>query len=118
VDSLITADAEDAVYGTTFTAWWAAPRRVLRSSVDAAMAFNGTIAAETVSLDGWPVYIGRFARSVADHDTTGAIEAMSLWAGESVGGVTRVQHAAEIVHELAGDAERLLRRWDSTPKCA
>ena len=42
--------------------------------------------------------------------TTGTIEAMSLWAGESVGGVTRVQPAAEIVRELEAETERLLRR--------
>jgi hypothetical protein len=42
---------------------------------------------------------------------TGAIEAMPHWAGESVGGVTRIQPAAEIVRELADEAERLLRRW-------
>jgi hypothetical protein len=42
---------------------------------------------------------------------TGEIDAMALYAGESVGGVTRVQPAAEIVHELAEGAEQLLRRW-------
>ena len=36
---------------------------------------------------------------------------MPHWAGESVGGVKRLQPAAEIVRELAGEAERLLRRW-------
>ena len=35
---------------------------------------------------------------------------MPLWAGESVSGVKRVQ-PAEIVRELAGEAESLLRRW-------
>ena len=44
---------------------------------------------------------------------TGAVEAMPLWAGESVGGVTRAQPAAEILQELAEEAERLLRRWGS-----
>ena len=39
------------------------------------------------------------------------VKALSLWAGESVGGVTRVQPAAEIVHEVAEEAERLLGRW-------
>ena len=39
---------------------------------------------------------------------------MPLWAGESVGGVTRVQPAAEIVREVAEEAERLLRRWAGT----
>jgi nitronate monooxygenase len=47
----------------------------------------------------------------ATQDTTGEIEAMSLWAGESVGGVKRVQPAADIVMELAEEAETLLRRW-------
>jgi hypothetical protein len=36
---------------------------------------------------------------------------MALWAGESVSGVKRVQPAAEIVGELAEEAERLLQRW-------
>jgi hypothetical protein len=36
---------------------------------------------------------------------------MSLWAGESVGGVTRVQPAGDILRELAEEAEALLRRW-------
>ena len=36
---------------------------------------------------------------------------MSLWEGESVGGVRRVQPAAAIVREVADEAERLLRRW-------
>ena len=36
VDRLVAARAEDTVYGRTFTAWWDAPGRVLRSSVEAA----------------------------------------------------------------------------------
>jgi NAD(P)H-dependent flavin oxidoreductase YrpB (nitropropane dioxygenase family) len=44
-------------------------------------------------------------------ETTGHIEAMSLWAGESVGGVKRIQPAADIVMELVEDAEKLLQRW-------
>jgi enoyl-[acyl-carrier protein] reductase II len=35
---------------------------------------------------------------------------MSLYAGESVGSVTRVLPAREIVRELAEEAEQLLRR--------
>jgi hypothetical protein len=41
----------------------------------------------------------------------GTIEAMALYAGESVGAVTRVHSAAEVVRELADGAERLLRVW-------
>ena len=42
---------------------------------------------------------------------TGTIAAMPHWAGESVDGVKGVQTAAEIIHELVGDAEQRLRRW-------
>jgi hypothetical protein len=36
---------------------------------------------------------------------------MALYAGESVGAVTGVQSAGEVVRELAEGAERLLRVW-------
>ena len=34
---------------------------------------------------------------------------MTMWAGESVGGVHGIQPAAEIVRELAAEAERLVK---------
>jgi NAD(P)H-dependent flavin oxidoreductase YrpB (nitropropane dioxygenase family) len=40
---------------------------------------------------------------------TGSIEAMGLWAGQSVGLVTRSQPAADIVREVVGDAIRVLQ---------
>jgi hypothetical protein len=42
---------------------------------------------------------------------------MPLWAGESVGGVKRIQSAAEIVMELARGADELarLRRPEEVP---
>jgi len=43
--------------------------------------------------------------------TTGTIAAMPLYAGESVGSVTQVQAAGDVVRELADGAERLLRAW-------
>ena len=36
---------------------------------------------------------------------------MSLWAGESVGGVKKIESAADIVRDMSGEAERLLLRW-------
>jgi len=112
VEALIAAGPEDTVYGRTFTAWWDAPGRVLRSCVAAAEAFDGEVVGEAASLDGTRVAVARFEPDAIDRAATGAIEAMSLWAGESVGGVTRVQPAAEIVRELADEAERRLHRWD------
>jgi hypothetical protein len=51
--------------------------------------------------DGTRVPLRRFAPGMPLGGTTGAMEAMALWAGESVGGVTQVQPAADIVRELA-----------------
>ena len=112
VAALIAARAEDTVYTRAFHLGWPdAPHRVLRSCVAAAEAFGGEVVGEALRLDGTRAPIPRFATTVADRNTTGAVGSMPLWAGESVGGVTRVRPAAEIVQELAEGAEALLRRW-------
>ena len=118
IEALIAAGPEDTIYTEAFSGGWAergwphAPHRVLRSSLEAAQVFQGEVVGhypdESTSQ---PVSIRRFGASVALNDVTGTIEAMPLWAGESVGGVKRVQPAGEIVRELAEEAEQLLRRW-------
>ncbi len=55
--------------------------------------------------------IPRFAAPAPTRETTGAVEAMALYAGQSVGAVRGRQTGAAIVRELADEAERLLRRW-------
>lgn len=113
VQALIAARPEDTIYTEAFsTNWPNAPHRVLRSCVTAADAFAGEIVGENRRQSGDRVPIRRFDCLTIDRGTTGTIAAMPHWAGESVGGVTRVQPAAAIVRELAGEAERLLRRWD------
>jgi NAD(P)H-dependent flavin oxidoreductase YrpB (nitropropane dioxygenase family) len=42
-------------------------------------------------------------------DVEGDIDAMSLWAGQSVGAVSKLQSAAEIVREIANEAAATLR---------
>jgi nitronate monooxygenase len=113
VQALIGAEAQDTIYTDVFSGGWPnAPHRVLRSSVEAAQAFQGEIVAEGLDEDTGERYpIQRFGSITPRKVMTGAIEAMPHWAGESVDGVTKVQPAAEIVQELAGDAEKLLRRW-------
>ena len=111
VEALIAARPEDTVCGRTFVYGWDAPGRVLRSCADAAEAFAGEVVGEVPSLDGSRLALRRFEPNAITRGVTGAVEAMPLWAGESVGGVTRVQPAAEIVREVAAEAERLLRRW-------
>jgi NAD(P)H-dependent flavin oxidoreductase YrpB (nitropropane dioxygenase family) len=112
VERLIAARAADTVYTEAFSVGWPeAPHRVLRSCLASAEAFQGENVGEQLVLDGTRETIPRFACLAVDRGTTGAIEAMSLWAGESVSAVTKVQPAAEIVRELATGAEELLRRW-------
>jgi len=60
--------------------------------------------------DGVHIPVQRFQCVTLLNADTGAIEAISLWAGESVAGVRRMQPVASIVRELAGEAERLLER--------
>jgi len=114
VEALIAATPTDTVRSDTFALDYpGAPHRALRSSVDAVQAFQGDVVGELVDpTDGARVPVRRFQKLTITRHVSGAIEAMPHWAGESVRSVTRVQPAAEIVRELAGEAERLLRRWD------
>ena len=57
---------------------------------------------------GHTMPIPRFAVMVPTAETRGRIEAMALYAGQSVGAVTRVQPAADIVAELVEGAALLL----------
>jgi NAD(P)H-dependent flavin oxidoreductase YrpB (nitropropane dioxygenase family) len=116
VEMLIAARPEDTVLGSTFVSGWDAPGRTLRSAVEAAEAFVGDVVGEVPSLDGTPVPVNRLAPEVASTGASGTIEAMSLWAGESVGKVMGLQPAAEIIREVAGEAERLLRRWSNSDR--
>ena len=116
VKQLIAADSADTVLTEKFHINFEnAPHRVLRSSVEAADAFQGEVVGESAwpssPKDRYPVR--RFQSSTPTQLTSGEIRAMPLWAGESVGAVKRVQPAAEIVAELAEEAEQLLRKWST-----
>ncbi len=107
VEALLAARAEDTVVTEAFSAMWPnAPHRVLRSCIAAAEAFPGEMVGEVVMGEA-RLPIPRFAVPTPTRETTGAIEAMPLYAGESVGAVRSVQPAAVIVRELAEEAEQL-----------
>ncbi len=114
VEALIGARAEDTVITERFSRLWPnAPHRVLRSSLDAAETFQGEIVAHGEDPDTGEKYpIRRFESGTASKLTSGNIRAMPLWAGESVGGVKKIQSAAEIVQELSEEAEEYLKRWN------
>lgn len=113
VQALIDARANDTIYTDVFSGLWPnAPHRVLRTSVEAAQAFQGDVVAEGLDEDtGERFQVQRFASITPRKVMTGSIEAMPHWAGESVDGLKKMQTAAEIVQELSADAEKLLRRW-------
>src|SRR5436190_629242 len=54
--------------------------------------------------------IVRYQSHTARADDDGDIEAMSLWAGQSVGLVSTVQSAGDIVRQIADEADTILRR--------
>lgn len=110
-NALIAASARDTYYGRAFHVGWPeAPHRVLRSAVEAAERLEKEFVAQVINVDGTPFPVPRFAVTVADGTATGEIEAMCLYAGESVTGVKRLLPAREVVRELAEEAERLLRQ--------
>jgi len=81
---------------------------VLRSAVRAAEALDGERAGD-VSGAGEPFAIPRFAVRPPNRATRGRIDAMALYAGQSVAAVTAITPAAGVVAEIATDAEQLLR---------
>lgn len=111
VSALVRASADDTVITTAFSVMWPdAPHRVLRSCVDAAEAVEGDTVGE-MSMGVVRMPLPKFAVPCPTREITGTIEAMALYAGESVGAVTRVQSAGELVRELDTGAEALLEAW-------
>jgi nitronate monooxygenase len=109
VTALLHASSEDTVLTEAFSVMWPhAPHRVLRSCVDAAGALTQDPAGE-VDWGGQTIPIPRFAVIAPTTQTRGRVDAMALYAGESVGAVRAVQPAADIVRKLMDGAERLLR---------
>jgi nitronate monooxygenase len=106
--ALIDAKAADTVVTETYSVWWPdAPHRVLRCAVEAAEALDDEFVGD-VGGDGEPFPIPRFAVRPPNRATRGRIEAMALYAGQSVGAVRAIASAAEVVRELADGAEQLL----------
>jgi NAD(P)H-dependent flavin oxidoreductase YrpB (nitropropane dioxygenase family) len=109
VRALLAAQAGDTVLTEAFSVMWPdAPHRVLRSALDRARALAVDPIGD-VPFAGRPFPIPRLSIVAPTLETTGHVEAMALYAGESVAGVDSILPAGQIVAELARDAERLLR---------
>lgn len=111
VDALVAAEADDTVLTTTFSNGWPdAPHRVLRSCVERATTTGDEHVAHVELPDGRRVEVGRLSPMTPGRSASGAISAMALYAGESVGAVTSRMPAGAIVAELIDGAEALLGR--------
>jgi hypothetical protein len=94
------------------TNWPNAPHRALRSSVEAAEAFQGEIVGTIADTwNGESYHLRRFDVGCFHKSAAGNLGAFPHLAGESVSGLTREQTAVEIIDELSSEAEMLLRRW-------
>ncbi|MPZ70174.1 MAG: nitronate monooxygenase [Actinobacteria bacterium] len=106
--ALVAASATDTVVSETYSEWWPdAPHRALRSAVDVANALDDEFVGD-VGGAGDPFPIPRFAVRPPNRATRGRIDAMALYAGQSVGAVTEIAPAADVVRELVEGAEKLL----------
>jgi nitronate monooxygenase len=107
VAALIASQAEDTIYTTAFSRGFRdAPHRVLNSCVTAVEAIQGDTVGETTALDGIRMPAPRYFPFGVDNTATGTIGAMSLFAGESVGAVTQVESAAEILRKFVDECAR------------
>ena len=100
--------------------WPNAPHRVLRNSTVIAWEAAGRPSSgarpgegETVATSPSRGDIARYRSYTPGPDASGDIEALSMWAGQSVALVRKVQPAAEIVREIHADAVRTLARLNS-----
>lgn len=97
--------------------WPNAPHRVLRNKTVEAWEAAGCPPSGKRPGEGEVIATSRSSRPVVryqsytpDTDADGDIDALSLWAGQSVGLVSKLQSAGDIVREIADEARLILQR--------
>ena len=121
-ERLLNASEGDTVYLENLfdIGWPNAPHRALRNKTvtewEAAgrpatsrRPGEGDIVANSKSTGG----IVRYRSFTPSPDTEGDIESLSLWAGQGVGLVNKLQPAADIVHDIDAEASAILKRLGS-----
>jgi NAD(P)H-dependent flavin oxidoreductase YrpB (nitropropane dioxygenase family) len=118
-ERLLRATEDDTAYLEELfdIGWPKAPHRVLRNSTVAEWEAAGRPATgkrpgegEVVATSKSRGQIVRYRSYTPAADADGDIDALSLWAGQSVGQVHKIQPAAEIVREIDSEARSILRR--------
>ncbi len=119
-ERLLEASESDTVYlDNLFDIGWPdAPHRALRNSTieaweSAGRPTKGTRPGEgeTIGLSPLGVPVFRYQSYTPAANTRGDIDAMSLWAGQSVGLVSKVCSAGEIVRKICIDAQTIMQKW-------
>jgi len=116
---LLRARGEDALYAADLfdVGWEHAPHRALRNSTRERWESAGSPPpgdrpgeGETIATraDGTP--IPRYSSAMPVAGITGDIEALSMWAGQGIGLLNRLQPAAEIVRELVEETDSVVAR--------
>ncbi|HET7467364.1 MAG TPA: nitronate monooxygenase, partial [Candidatus Dormibacteraeota bacterium] len=122
-ERIVSSTAADTLLTTLFDVWWPdAPHRVLRNRVvreweAAGRPSPGSRPREDLpagrrrrpwsdDLQEWP----RYAVGIIPPDFEGDPEDAPMWAGTSVDSIDSIKPAAEIVRELAAEAEAALER--------
>jgi nitronate monooxygenase len=111
--ALIDADAADTVLTDEFSVEFPARpafARVLTRSLEAARAATGDTVGE-ITMGGMTMPVTRLGVAPPLAGATGEVEAMAMYAGESVAFVHSVEPAGDVIRSLAEGAERLLRAW-------
>jgi NAD(P)H-dependent flavin oxidoreductase YrpB (nitropropane dioxygenase family) len=100
--------------------WPDAPHRVLRNSTVANWEASGRPPpgmrpgeGDVIATSKTRGDLVRYRSYTVGPDTSGDLEALSMWAGQSVGIVKKIQPAGDIVREITSDAEAILRRLNS-----
>jgi len=118
-ERLLAANEGDTVYlENLFDAGWPnAPHRTLRNQTVDVWEAAGRPASgkrpgqgEVIATSRSIGPIVRYQSYTPGADSEGDIDAMSLWAGQSVGLVSRLQPARDIVHEIVDQAQLILRQ--------
>ena len=113
---IVDAAETDTVYSAVFDGGWPdAPARTLRNSTTARWQEAGSPPSGArpgegdviVTVSGNPIY--RYSAMLPRPDFIGDTEPMANYAGQSVALVKRVLPAGEIVAQIVGDAEKILR---------
>jgi nitronate monooxygenase len=118
---LLKANENDTVFESLFDIRWPkAPHRVLRNKTVEAWEAAGRPPSGQRPGEGDVIATSRAIGPIVRYqsytpgaDAEGDIDALSLWAGQSVGLVSRVQTAGDIVREIAAEAQSIIQRLSS-----